>query len=80
MNKLRSCTPIIVKSSFEDDVLTYETKNTVYVCPLKYMSVHPFSDMVPDAILKMTHQGDDSDDILDKLVLVRRKKRTKEPL
>lgn len=32
-------TSTLVKASLEEDVLIYETRNTVYHCPLKYMMV-----------------------------------------
>ena len=36
----------VERSSLEDDVLTYETKNTIYICPLKFMTQHPYGNVV----------------------------------
>ena len=40
-------TSTLVKASLEEDVLIYETRNTVYHCPLKYMMVSPYGNVVP---------------------------------
>lgn len=58
----------LVDYTFEDDVLTYITLNTKYICPLKYMSPKPYSNLILEGKEKMTHQADDSDDILDKII------------
>lgn len=39
-------TSTLVKASLEEDVLIYETRNTVYHCPLKYMMVSPYGNVV----------------------------------
>lgn len=54
--------------NFEDDVLYYETKNTRYVCPLKYMTTKPYGTVVPEYLQKLLRQADNSDSILDKIV------------
>ena len=61
-------TTSMVNYSFEEDVLTYETRNTIYVCPLKYMSPQPYRNVVERRIKELVHQADGSDSILDKIV------------
>ena len=41
-------TSTLVKASLEEDVLIYETRNTVYHCPLKYMMVSPYGNVVQE--------------------------------
>ena len=67
-NQFISYTSEMVDHSFEDDILTYETKNTVYVCPLKYMDPEPYSGTVEEGILDYLDMDKDSDSILDKLI------------
>jgi len=54
--------------SFERDVLTYETRNTIYVCPLKYMKVYPYRNVVPEHKEKLAHLDEQSDSILDQII------------
>jgi len=54
--------------SFENDVLTYETRNTVYVCPLKYMAVSPYGNVVPEYKEKLAQLDEKSDSILDIII------------
>ena len=58
----------LVAYSFENDVLTYETQNTIYICPLKYMSASPYIDVVDKYREQLTHRADTSDDILDRII------------
>lgn len=63
-----SRTSPLVSYQFDDDVLTYETQNTIYVCPLKYMRTYPYRGIVADYIKELTHRGDKSECILDKII------------
>lgn len=54
--------------TFEDEVLTYETRNTIYVCPLKYMNTRPYGNVVFEHIEELTHQADKSESIIDKII------------
>ncbi len=67
-NQYVSHTSEMVDHSFKDDMLTYETKNTVYVCPLKYMTLKPYRRMVEDYIINYLEIDKNSDSILDKLI------------
>lgn len=40
-----SHTSKMVESILEADVLLYETRNTVYLCPLKYMTQYPYTNV-----------------------------------
>lgn len=63
-----SRTSPLVSYQFDDDVLTYETQNTIYVCPLKYMRTYPYRGVVAEYIKELTHRGDKSESILDKII------------
>ncbi|MBR1599650.1 MAG: hypothetical protein IJ661_12160 [Lachnospiraceae bacterium] len=54
--------------SLENDILTYETRNTIYVCPLKYMEKQPYSYVIPEYKEELTHRADASDSCLDKII------------
>lgn len=60
----------VVKYKLDKEVLTYETCNTVYVCPLKYMSIYPYQCVVPEYKHQLTHRADDSDNCLDQIIAV----------
>lgn len=53
---------------YKEDELIYETLNTMYVCPLKYMTRHPYSSVVSEYKKKLTHRADNSELILDKII------------
>ena len=63
-----SHTSKMVSSSLESDVLTYETKNTVYRCPLKYMTVHPYGNVSEEYKEKLTHRDEYSEYALDRII------------
>lgn len=67
-NAYVSQTSSLVDFIFEEDVLTYETRNTIYVCPLKYMSTWPYRGMGDEHRVKLTHRADASESILDKII------------
>lgn len=67
-NTYVSRTSSLVDYTYADDVLIYETRNTIYVCPLKYMSIRPYDSVVDEYREKLTHIGETSDNILDKII------------
>ena len=68
-NAYVSYTSPLIEHSFNNDVLKYETENTVYVCPLKYMAVAPYRHLAKDALIEHMHLVADPDNILDKIVV-----------
>lgn len=63
-------TSSLAGSRMENDVLIYETRNTVYRCPLKYMTPHPYANVVREYIQELSHRGDASDSVLDRIISV----------
>lgn len=53
---------------FEEDILAYETKNTIYKCPLKYMNTKPYVNVVPGYKEELMRRDEKSDSILDKII------------
>ncbi|MBO5303417.1 MAG: hypothetical protein J6A92_05150 [Lachnospiraceae bacterium] len=51
-----------------DDILTYETKNTIYKCPLKYIDINPYRTVVEEYKKQLAHQADTSDSCLDRII------------
>jgi len=54
--------------SFENDVLVFETENTEYICPLKYMSLYPYRGVADEYIEELTHRDENSDSPLDIII------------
>lgn len=67
-NTYVSRTSCLVDYIFEDDVLVYETRNTVYICPLKYMSIWPYSNVRIEYKYELNHRADNSDSMLDQII------------
>lgn len=63
-------TSSMVAYKYEDDILTYETMNTIYMCPLKYMSIHPYGNVVTEYKVELAKRTEKYDTILDKLIEV----------
>ncbi len=63
-----SRTSSLVAHSFKDDVLTYEARNTKYICPLKYITPEPYGDVIPDYKEELLHRADNSESYLDKII------------
>lgn len=63
-----SYTSKVEKCYLENDVLGYETKNTIYMCPLKYMNMMPYGNASTMNKEEMTHRADDSVFLLDKII------------
>lgn len=61
-------TSSLVNYNMDRDVLTYETRNTIYVCHLKYMTLYPYRNVVSEYIEKLKHRADDSDNCLDQII------------
>lgn len=61
-------TSSLVNYNMDKDVLTYETRNTIYVCHLKYMTLYPYRNVVSEYIEKLKHRADDSDNCLDQII------------
>ena len=60
-------TSTLIKASLEEDVLIYETRNTIYCCPLKYMRVSPYGNVVQEYRKKLAHL-DTSENALDRII------------
>lgn len=60
-------TSTLIKASLEEDVLIYETRNTIYYCPLKYMRVSPYGNVVQEYREELTHL-DTSENALDRII------------
>lgn len=64
-----SGTSTLVDYVLEEDVLIYETVNTMYICPLKYMTISPYRNVVDSYIEELTHLAEHSDCILDRIIV-----------
>ena len=71
-------TSTLVKASLEEDVLIYETRNTVYHCPLKYMMVSPYGNVVQEYREELTRL-DTSENALDRIIAAAAKMSLGEP-
>lgn len=67
-NQFVGYTSSLQRFDFENDVLTYETRNTIYICPLKYMQTKPYFNVVTEYKEKLMKQDNVSDSILDKII------------
>lgn len=65
-----SHTSKLIGFSLKADILRYETRNTVYVCPLKYMTQYPYSNVVEEYKQKLTHRADFSENALDRIIAI----------
>lgn len=61
-------TSSLVKASFEEDILVYETRNTIYHCPLKYMRTNPYRNVREEYKEELIHRADASDYCLDRII------------
>lgn len=61
-------TSSLVNSSFKDDILMYETKNTIYICPLKYMNIYPYYNVTNHHKKELTHIADQVDNMLNRII------------
>lgn len=60
-------TSTLIKASLEEDALIYETRNTIYCCPLKYMRVSPYGNVVQEYREELLHL-DTSENALDRII------------
>lgn len=60
-------TSCLIDYKFENDVLYYETMNTMYICPLKYMRIEYAS---PEDSKQLIEKYNNSDSILDRIIVV----------
>ena len=58
----------LVNYTFEDDVLTFETLNTIYIAPIKYMAEHAYSDHILSDIVEKVHRSEASPSSLDLII------------
>jgi Zn-finger protein len=52
----------------EWELYVYEARNTMYVCPLKYMTVKPYKDVVRPYIEELSKLAKKSDGALEQIV------------
>ena len=64
-------TSYLVKYTLEDDILTYETRNTIYICPLKYMA--EADDIAKESILKEYYENLEVKERLSELMMIGRR-------
>ena len=58
------------KYEITNEELIYETLNTIYICPLKYMNIYPYEDIYLDGdIKKLKNQVKDGKEAMDELIL-----------
>lgn len=67
-NAYVSRTSHLVDYSFVNDVLTYETRNTIYVCPLKYITAWPYRNVVDEYREELTHLSEKTENVLDQII------------
>lgn len=67
-NAYVSQTSALVSYKYEDEVLTYETENTIYVCPLKYMTTEPYRNVVDEYKEELTRRSEKFDSPLDMII------------
>ena len=60
-------TSTLIKASLEEDALIYETRNTIYCCPLKYMRVSPYGNVVQEYREELSHL-DTFENALDRII------------
>ena len=70
----------LVEYSFEKDILVYETLNTIYICPLKYMRTDLYVDLLLKYKEELVHMADNSDDCLNRIIAASAKLATKKDL
>ena len=63
-------TSYLVKYTLEDDILTYETRNTIYICPLKYIA--EADEGAKEGILKEYYENLEAKERLSKLMIIGR--------
>lgn len=71
-NSYVSRTTSLVRYDFdaEEKILFYETRNTLYSCPLKYLLPYPYRDVVAEYKMKLANLYEDEASIIDKIISV----------
>jgi hypothetical protein len=67
-NAFISRTSRLVNYAFESNQLTYETRNTIYICKLKYMLTHPYKNSSLEYKIMLSHRADRSNSIIDRII------------
>ena len=75
-NTYIGCTSYLVSYTLEDDILTYETRNTIYICPLKYMVEADEGSKA--SILKEYYESPELTEHLNELMMIGQKEREEE--
>ncbi len=63
-------TTSVVDYKLEDNVLIYETENTIYRCPLKYMTNYPYGNVVTEYKKQLVKRINEKSNILDRIIAV----------
>ncbi len=63
-----SQTSSLVNYAFKDNILTYETNNTIYICPIKFINLQPYRNIAHEYVEELLQKTALSDNILDKIV------------
>lgn len=58
----------LVSWELADDILIYTTQNTIYHCPLKYMTIHPYSNVIIDYKLELMNLAHHPGNELERLI------------
>lgn len=69
-NTYVSRTSSMASYTYENEVLTYETRNTIYTCPLKYMTPKPYRNVVPGYLEVLAKRSEKSNSPLDMIIEV----------
>lgn len=69
-NTYIGCTSYLVSYTLEDDILTYETRNTIYICPLKYIA--EADEDAKEGILKEYYENLEAKERLSELMMIGR--------
>lgn len=60
----------LVYYNLEDDILIYETRNTIYKCPLKYMSKDPYYNVTTEYKKELVNRANEKSNILNRIIAV----------
>ncbi len=60
----------LVDYKLEDDILIYETRNTIYKCPLKYMSKYPYYNVTTEYKKELVNRVNEKSNTLDRIIAV----------
>ncbi len=61
-------TSSLVNYKFQDDVLTFETLNTIYIAPIKYMDIKPYNRKRLSTIIDDVHRTEIFQSSLDEII------------